>query len=83
MSRLTARQIAAYLLDRADQYDDDSACWNTLAEAAEEIMSGGVAERVAAGELEDAALLKRVDNFKTGRKRIAIDPRAGTDDTED
>ncbi len=72
MSRLTARQIAAYLLDRADQYEDDSSCWNALADAAEEIMSGGVAARVAAGELADRPLLARVDGFKTGRKRIAL-----------
>lgn len=76
---MTPRQIAAYLLDRADQFDTDSACWICLAAAAQEIVNGEAQARIDHGELDDPELLKRVDSFKTRPGRRPVDPRMGAD----
>lgn len=60
--RLLARDVAAYLLDRADQYDTESPCWIALAAAAENIMRGEVGNAERNGDF-DAALYARVDGF--------------------
>jgi hypothetical protein len=77
---MTLRQVAAYLLDRADQYDTDSGCWVCLADAAHEIMNGEAEARVKHGELDDPDLLKRVDGFKERPGRRPVDPRLGVDE---
>jgi len=55
--------VAAYLLDRADQYPTDSPLWQPLAKAAEAIASGEHATAMAHGELE-ASLFERVARMK-------------------
>lgn len=55
------RNIAAYLLDRADQYTDDSACWVALGNVCEAIINGGAYEAAMHGELDD--LYERVDDM--------------------
>lgn len=63
----STRDIAAYLLDRADQYDTESPCWIALSDAAHNLMLGEVDASVKAGELDD--LYKRVDGFRRKRPR--------------
>lgn len=63
-ARVEERRIcAAYVLDRADQYETRSPCWHGLADAAHGIMSGEAAAAEAHGEF-DEGLYKRVDSFK-------------------
>lgn len=57
------RMVAAYLLDRADQYATRSASWIGLVDAAKAIMDGEFDAAVSHGELEDAPLLARVDRW--------------------
>lgn len=54
------RDVAAYLLDRADQYEPDSPCWIVLADAARSIMRGEVAAAARNGDF-DSTLYARVD----------------------
>ena len=61
------RQVAAYLLDRADQIETKRWEWNPLADAAKAIVRGEVETAVAHGELAEPELLARVDGF-AGRK---------------
>ena len=70
---MTARDVAAYLLDRADQYDDGCFCWLALAEAARNIMAGEVEAAKRNGDF-DAALYARVDPKGIGIPR-APSPR--------
>lgn len=81
IDRHTTRDIAAYLLDRADQYDTDSPCWIALADAAHNVMQGEIGRAKREGEF-DAALYDRVDGFGPGTAR-PINPKLGTDDCED
>jgi len=53
-TRLTKCDYAAYLLDRADQYDTDSGCWVALADAAHNIMLG---------EVEDEETYRRLEAY--------------------
>lgn len=57
------RDVAAYLLDRADQYETKSPCWVALADAAEALMNGEVEGAVVHGEF-DEALYARVDGMR-------------------
>jgi hypothetical protein len=57
------RMLAAYLLDRADQYKTDSPSWIPLAKAAEAVVNGDVESAVNHGELDDDTLLARVDRM--------------------
>lgn len=76
-ARLDERRIcAAYALDRADQYDGDSACWSCLAEAAHGIANGEAATAEEHGEFDDD-LYARVDSFKG--KAPAVNPTDGVD----
>jgi hypothetical protein len=62
MKPLTQQQremVAAFLIDRADQYDTKSSSWIPLADAAHDVMSGDMEQRAREGEFDDA-LLKRV-----------------------
>jgi hypothetical protein len=61
------RQVAAYLLDRADQCVTQSASWVGLADAAHAVINGEVEERQRVGELDDPELLARVDGFAARR----------------
>ena len=61
----TAREdIAAYLLDRADQYATRDWRWNPLSGAAHDIMGGAVDEALAHGELQEPELRRRVRNWR-------------------
>lgn len=59
--KVNLRTVAAYPLDRADQYETSSPSWIGLADAAKALVNGEFEEAVAHGELEDADLLKRID----------------------
>lgn len=60
-ARASLRDVAAYLLDRADQYEDGSSCWVALAEVARNVMRGEIAAAKRNGDF-DAALYARVDS---------------------
>ena len=60
------RDVAAFLLLRADRYDNSNGKWVPLADAAQEIMNGDFAESQKCGEL-DADLYKRVDSWVRNR----------------
>jgi hypothetical protein len=54
MGRMTADEVvAAYLLDRADQYDTSSPCWIALADAAKDILMGDHKQANLEGNLDD------------------------------
>lgn len=72
-----ARVIAAYLLDRADQYDTESPCWIALAHAAKGVMKGEPLEAERHGEY-DADLYRRVDGMRG--KAPPVNSRAGVDE---
>ena len=63
--------MAAYLLDRADQYATDDWRWNPLADAAHAFMSGEVQRLLDAGELRESDLRRRVKRFREIERRIA------------
>lgn len=75
--KLNAADVAAYLLDRADQYDTDSGCWVALSDAAHNIMLGEVEAAKNNGDL-DASLYERLKTM-TGLAR-PVDPRLGVDE---
>lgn len=79
--RHTTRDIAAYLLDRADQYDTDSPCHIALTDAAHNVMQGEIARAKRENDF-DAALYARVDSLGPGIAR-PVQPRLGADDRED
>lgn len=56
--------IAAYLLDRADQYATRDWRWNPLSGAARDIMGGAVDEALSHGELQEPELRRRVRNWR-------------------
>lgn len=69
-------QVAAYLMDRADQYETSSPCWVALSDAAIDIMNGTAADRIGAGEVDD--LRRRVEKWRT-HERTRIDPSLGVE----
>jgi len=69
-------QIAAYLTDRADQYETRSPCWVALTDAVHDIMNGTAADRIGAGEVDD--LRKRVEKWRNS-ERTHIDPSLGVE----
>jgi hypothetical protein len=75
----TLRDVAAYLLDRADQYETESPCWVALSEVAFEVAAGEVEAAKRNGDL-DASLYKRLARM-TGVAR-PVDPSAGVEDDE-
>ncbi len=54
---------AAYLTDRADQYDTKSPCWVALTDEAEAVINGEVEAADANGDLDDE-LLARVRKWR-------------------
>jgi len=68
--------VAAYLLDRADQYDTDSPCWVALSDAAENVMACEVERAKQSGEL-DQKLRQRVRRF--GGNIHAVEPSLGVE----
>ncbi len=77
LRKVVTIKIAAYLLDRADQYETDSPCWVALGDAAMNVVNG--AARVASEHGEfDADLLRRVEGMRLQPER-PVDPRAGTE----
>lgn len=61
-----ARDVAAYLLDRADQYKTSSPCWIALSNAAANIIRGEVQAEKANGTF-DAELYARVDAMRRSK----------------
>jgi hypothetical protein len=77
---LTRRDVAAYLLDRADQFDTESSVWQGLADAAENVMLGEVEVAILDRQL-DEEIYARVDGFLRNRgKPIPVDPKMGCDE---
>jgi hypothetical protein len=79
MKALTKGQrehVAAYLLDRADQYETDSPCWIGLVDAARNIASGEVERAAQCGEIDDD-VLSRVRKMR--KTAVAVDPSLGVD----
>ena len=76
---VSARDVAAYLLDRADQYVTDSACWVALADAAHNVLAGEVQAAKRDGEL-DAELYERMENWGWPETPRPVDPEAGVDE---
>lgn len=70
--------VAAYLLDRADQYETESPCWIALADAAANIANGDALASLRAGELDDAPLRRRVASMATRGIKPVI-PSAGVE----
>lgn len=56
-------EVAAYLLDRADQYATESPCWIALADAAEAVVRGEAQVAAEHGEF-DEDLLRRVEAMR-------------------
>lgn len=75
------RVVAAYLLDRADQYDTESPCWISLSDAASAVVNGEVEAAWTHGELEDGPLLTRIAKLR-GKTTRPVEPRAGVDGDE-
>lgn len=75
--QLSSLDVAAYLLDRADQYVTDSPCWIALADAAFNIVVGEVEAAKDNGDLDDS-LYKRLRNAR-GKAR-PVDPQLGVDE---
>ena len=71
------RDVAAYVLDRADQYHTESGCWVALTDVAHNIMRGEVETAKREGTL-DADVYKRVDGFRGDPK--PVDPNLGMDE---
>ena len=73
--------VAAYLVDRADQYETDSPCWIALTDAAHNIINGEVEAALANGDL-DAALIERVSAWIGDHDARPVDPSLGVDGDE-
>lgn len=72
--------VAAYLLDRADQYVTESPCWIALADAANNVLHGEHAKSYQEGEF-DETLIARIRKLKAlGREAVPVDPRAGVEE---
>lgn len=77
MRRATLDEIvAAYLLDRAHQYDADSPCWVALADAASDVVNGEHRQSHVEGDLD--GLIERVRSWR-GRPGHPVQPSAGVD----
>lgn len=76
---VSARDVAAYLLDRADQYVTESACWVALADAAHNVLAGEVQAAKRNGEL-DAELYERMENWNWPGGVRKVEPTAGVDE---
>ena len=72
--RQFARDVAAYLLDRADQYETASGCWICLSDAAHAVINGEVQAAKVNGDLDDD-LYRRVDGFRGPAPKVA--PKMG------
>ena len=70
--------LAAYLLDRADQYVSDSPCWIALSDAAANVANGDALASLRAGELDDEPLRKRVASMAS-RGIKPVDPGLGVE----
>lgn len=81
-------EIAAYLVDRADQYVTDSPCWVALTDVAHNIMQGDVETWMTDGNLDEdlrrrVAAWRRPDSVPpTPPEFRPVVPTAGTDDKE-
>lgn len=67
---MKVEDVAAYLLDRADQYSTGSGLWIPLVDAAKAFVTGEVQRLLDAGELQEPELHRRVRKWKAIQKRI-------------
>ena len=79
---VTMRDVAAYLLDRADQYDDGSGCWVAVADCAHNVAIGEVVIAKNEGEL-DSDLYERVDRMSGAVKPVIPDSGKDPDDADE
>jgi hypothetical protein len=56
-------EVAMYLMDRADQYENESPCWVALSDAAHNIINGAV-EKDRAYNGNDPEMRRRVRAWK-------------------
>ena len=68
-SHTILRDVAAYLIDRADQYETSSPCWIALSDAALNLLNGDVEQRMSEGEF-DGELYARVDAMRGPTKPV-------------
>lgn len=66
MTKAERIAVAAYLTDRADQYENDSPCWVALTDAASNVVNGEVEAAEANGDLDDG--IKRRVSLWIGRR---------------
>lgn len=76
--KLKPADYAAYLLDRADQYETDSGCWVALADAAHSIMLGEVESAKRHGELDEELYERLKESSRDAVRHVC--PTDGTDD---
>lgn len=81
-TKITTHDIAAYLLDRADQYVTSSPCWIALSDAARNVALGEVTQAKDSGEL-DAELYGRIKSMARGAEPVPVEPELGVDDDLD
>ena len=67
---MKVEDVAAYLLDRADQYATSSGSWVPLVDAAKAFVTGEVQRLLDAGELREPELRGRVRRFAAVQRRI-------------
>jgi len=72
--------FARYLLDRADQYETDSPCWQSLADAAGEVANGEAWADFEHGELDGDDLKRRVKTMARTTGARPVNPKLGTDE---
>lgn len=78
MTRRNRRHVAAYLLDRADQYATDSPCWVALADAANNVLAGDV-EAAVIDRVFDDDLMARVVGMEKRARSQNVNPDEGVD----
>jgi hypothetical protein len=64
LARLTATDVAAWLIDRAEQFDTGSGVDMELVKLARAVMTGELHAAIAHGELDDPKLVRRVLGMK-------------------
>lgn len=79
---VTMLDVAAYLLDRADQYDDDSGCHIAVSDCAHNVAIGEVTTAKNEGEL-DERLYGRVARMSGVAKAVVPDSGKLEDDEEE
>lgn len=77
---LRAIDVAAYLLDRADQYETDSGCWVALADAAHNVLAGAVQDAKNNGDLDESLYERMKDWGWPEKEPRPVEPSLGVDE---